>query len=324
MMKRKLAAILLAASTMMVLSSCGDKQPEGTPAVKVNDEIITQETIDRRFEQTCAMYGLDAADENIAYLKNSVQEGIIDERLVLQEAARRGIQAKDEDVQALLDAESKNYASQEEFEKNLSYLKFTMDEYQQLAKEQVIFNTILQQETDAMEDIDVRAYYDQHPEQFTQEQVRASHILVETLEEANDIIAKLNDGADFAQLAQENSLDGSAASGGDLGYFGRGRMVAPFEAAAFSQEIGTFSQTPVESEFGYHIILVTDKIEPELMSFEEVEASLTESLKSQQQQVAINTFLDKLRSEAKIEYLNTPSVDESDANNDEGELPKNE
>jgi len=88
--------------------------------------------------------------------------------------------------------------------------------------------------------------------------VRASHILVKTEEEAKDLLAKLNEGADFGELAEEHSLCPSKRDGGDLGYFGKGMMVKPFEDAAFAMEAGEVSQ-PVETQFGWHLIKLTDK-----------------------------------------------------------------
>ncbi|MFC2083306.1 peptidylprolyl isomerase, partial [Candidatus Bipolaricaulota bacterium] len=93
------------------------------------------------------------------------------------------------------------------------------------------------------------------------EQVRASHILVETREEAEQILDQLSEGADFANLAREHSTDpGSGAKGGDLNWFGLGTMVAPFEEAAFSLLVGETSDI-VETDFGYHIILLTERQE---------------------------------------------------------------
>ena len=90
------------------------------------------------------------------------------------------------------------------------------------------------------------------------EKLRASHILVETKEEANKLYDEIKGGKDFADVAAMVSLCPSGAAGGDLGYFERGMMVKPFEDAAFSLNIGELSR-PVETQFGWHLILVTDK-----------------------------------------------------------------
>ena len=88
--------------------------------------------------------------------------------------------------------------------------------------------------------------------------VRASHILVETEEEAKDLLQKIEEGADFGELAQEHSLCPSKRDGGDLRFFGKGMMVKPFEDAAFSLEVGQVSE-PVQTQFGWHLIKLTDK-----------------------------------------------------------------
>ena len=88
-------------------------------------------------------------------------------------------------------------------------------------------------------------------------QVRASHILVSTEQDARNILGQLNAGKKFAELAKQYSSCPSGAKGGDLGFFTRGRMVPEFEAAAFSLKTGQVSE-PVKTAFGYHIIMVTD------------------------------------------------------------------
>lgn len=88
--------------------------------------------------------------------------------------------------------------------------------------------------------------------------VRASHILVKTEAEAKELITQINNEEDFANLATQHSLCPSGANGGDLGFFPRDMMVKPFEDAAFSLEIGKVSE-PVQTQFGWHLILVTDK-----------------------------------------------------------------
>ena len=90
------------------------------------------------------------------------------------------------------------------------------------------------------------------------EKVRASHILVKTEEEALELKKQIKNAEDFARLAAEYSKCPSGARGGDLGFFGRGMMVNPFEEAAFALEIGQVSE-PVETQFGWHLILVNEK-----------------------------------------------------------------
>ena len=89
-------------------------------------------------------------------------------------------------------------------------------------------------------------------------EVRASHILVSTEQEANNLLNQINSGVSFEQLAQKHSQCPSGKSGGDLGFFGRGQMVPAFETAAFSMEPGQVSR-PVQTQFGYHLIKVTGK-----------------------------------------------------------------
>jgi peptidyl-prolyl cis-trans isomerase C len=107
----------------------------------------------------------------------------------------------------------------------------------------------------------VRARYDKEMAAATPvNEVKAAHILVKTKEEAEAIIKELDGGADFAAIAKEKSTDpGSGAAGGDLGYFSAGQMVPEFEKAAFALNPGEYTKTPVESQFGFHIIKLEDK-----------------------------------------------------------------
>ncbi|MCZ2126865.1 MAG: peptidylprolyl isomerase [Anaerolineales bacterium] len=122
----------------------------------------------------------------------------------------------------------------------------------------------------------------------TEEQVRARHILVADEQTAKDVIALLQAGANFADLAREYSKDGSASIGGDLGWFGKGQMVAEFEAAAFALEKpGDYTQTPVASQFGYHIIQLIGK----------QDRPLSESSFQSARNVALQDWLTKARDE---------------------------
>ncbi|XAZ23106.1 peptidylprolyl isomerase [Sinorhizobium sp. B11] len=125
---------------------------------------------------------------------------------------------------------------------------------------------------DTVTDADVKARYDKEVAALPkQEEVHARHILVKTEDEAKDVIKQLDAGKDFAELAKEKSTDPNKDDGGDLGYFTRGRMVKQFEDAAFSLEKGTYSKTPVKTDFGYHVIKVEDKRDSPPPPFEQVQ-----------------------------------------------------
>lgn len=152
--------------------------------------------------------------------------------------------------------------------------------------------------TDRVTEEALEAYYEAWlADNPVQPEIRARHILVETEELALDLIAQLNDGAAFADLAREYSTDpGSGPRGGDLGYFPRGVMVPDFEEAAFALEPGSHSAEPVESRFGWHIILVEDAREPEPPSFAEMRDELANEFVQQE----IRTIVEALRAEADI------------------------
>jgi peptidyl-prolyl cis-trans isomerase C len=128
-------------------------------------------------------------------------------------------------------------------------------------------------------------------------EVRARHILVKEKAEAEAVIAELQGGADFAELAKKRSTGPSGPNGGDLGYFPRGAMVPAFENAAFALEAGSFTQTPVQTQFGWHIILVEEKRIAEAPTIEELAPQLRQNLISQN----LGRLLDSLRTNARIE-----------------------
>lgn len=134
----------------------------------------------------------------------------------------------------------------------------------------------------------VRAEYDAFAAEFVPEdEIRASHILVETEQEANDLKTQIDGGADFVALAKEHSIDPGAANGGDLGFFGRGMMVPPFEEAAFAlAEPGAVS-APVQSQFGWHIIQLEEKRQSAPPAFEQVAPQI-------QNQLLMDTFTAKV------------------------------
>jgi peptidyl-prolyl cis-trans isomerase C len=150
----------------------------------------------------------------------------------------------------------------------------------------------------AVSDADAKQIYDEKISKMKPEQeVHARHILVETKEEAEEVIKRLKNGEDFATVADEKSKD-TNAKGGDLGFFTRGQMLKPFEDAAFALEPGQISE-PVQTQFGWHVIKVEEKRDQPLPSYDEVkEAIMGQLIQQKAQQVVTN-----LRDSATIDIV---------------------
>ena len=148
------------------------------------------------------------------------------------------------------------------FQKRLEFLK-----------DRSLHNAYFQKNVIAnISDEDVKARFEKEIAAVEPEQeLRARHILVKTAEEANAIIAELDGGADFVELAKTKSTGPSGPQGGDLGFFGKGQMVPPFEAAAFALEAGAYTKSPVQTQFGFHVIKLEEKRDRPLPKFEEVQ-----------------------------------------------------
>lgn len=254
-MKKKIVLLVLGIFLISSLAGCGNKVPAGTVAT-VNGEPISQEELDvnyNQFLQLYQFYGYDVAEDDVKVeARNTMLENLINQKLLLQEADKRGLAVTDEEVEKEINdlVETSYGGNQSELETAVSQAGMTMDYFKQSKKEESIITKLQEDLANNPEIVDV---------------IQAKHILVDTEDEANDIIAQLDSGADFSEIAKEKSTDtGSAAEGGELGYFAvtgetTSKMVDEFSSAAQAQEIGEYSKTPVKSQFGYHIILVEDK-----------------------------------------------------------------
>lgn len=138
----------------------------------------------------------------------------------------------------------------------------------------------------------VQAVYDAQFAEFTpQPEYRAAHILVEDEAKANDLLAQIEGGADFAELAKANSIDGSAAEGGELGWFGLGRMVPEFEEAVVGMKTGEVAG-PIQTQFGWHLIKLEETRESTPPTLDEVRPQIEDQLRQEQVQAAIAELRD--------------------------------
>ena len=150
-------------------------------------------------------------------------------------------------------------------------------------------------------------------DETSREEIKASHILLDTQNEAVEVIKMLNNGDDFAEVAKNKSTGPSGPSGGDLGWFKRGQMVPPFENAAFSLGQNEISQKPIQTQFGWHVIKVFEKRIPQAPSYENMKNNLIQDLErkivsKKIQDLRNNALIEKLSSSELEPLLNLPSI----------------
>ena len=173
------------------------------------------------------------------------------------------------------------------------------EEFQKLYREFIFGHSIGQMfKTITVTDEECEAYYNENKDQFKEEMIRAAHILVEEEDQAKELLAAIEAGADFHELASSNSKCPSGARGGDLGDFGRGQMVPEFEQAAFELKIGEISNV-VKTQFGYHLIKLLDK--NEMVPFTDVKGQIQQYLITKKQNEMYSSFTQGLKSKYKVE-----------------------
>lgn len=243
-------------------------------------------------------------------------DSLIAQELLYQAAKSVHIADLDNKVEEKINAAKARFGTPEAFEKALAQSKMTEQELKDRMTREVMIGAYLEQEISAKITItpeQAKQFYDANPDMFKKpESVHASHILIgvdpkATPEEkqaarqkANDLHAKIKGGADFAEIAKAESTCPSAKKGGDLGTFGPGQMVKPFEDAAFSLENGAVSDV-VETQFGYHIIKSQGKTPGETVPFDQVQEKIQMHLKTAETQKQLAAKVEALKQAAKIE-----------------------
>lgn len=262
----------------------------GETVAVVNGEPVLK---DELFEIMYAQGGSDALEQLIA------------RKLIAQEAERAGISVTEEELDQEVDsivAESFQ-GSREEFLNVLEFYGITEQSFRDDARLNLLVRKLALSKIETTEE-DLIGFFEANINLFEGlETVEARHILVETEDEAGEILAQLRDGEDFAALAEAHSLDQSNKdNAGYLGTFGRGEMVSEFEEAAFNMEIGDISE-PVQTTFGFHIIELLDRTEKVEVAYDDVSDEVEEALIEQRVPQVINELVQELYEAAEIEYL---------------------
>ncbi|MGM0875560.1 MAG: peptidylprolyl isomerase [Bacillota bacterium] len=229
---------------------------------------------------------------------------LITKNLIEQEVEKEKVSVSKKDIDAELQELIESYGGEETFNQQLATSGLTMEDVESDVKTNLQIEKILEPLIE-ITDEEMQTYFDENKDSLAKsKQVKASHILVEDEATAKEVKEKINAGEDFAELAKEYSTDtASAESGGDLGFFGEGSMVAEFEKAAFSMKVDEISE-PVKSEYGYHIIKVMDKQEASEAKFDDSKEEIKGILFDEKMATEYTTWLEEKKEEYKIKnYL---------------------
>lgn len=285
---RKIILLMLVLALGVFAGACEKAEEPGEVEVvaKINDVEITR---DEFYDYLIQQNGPE------------VLEALILEKMVMMEVEANDVEITEEAIQEELTEMKNSYGGDEAFEEALVYYGFTEESVMNNIRLNLGIEALMEPYIDITED-EVLQYFIANKEEFdTTEQVNASHILVDTEEEAMDIKQQLDEGGDFAELAAEYSKDPSnAGQGGALGFFGRGQMVAPFEEAAFSMEPGEISE-PVQTDFGYHIIRIEEKTEGQEAKLEDVSDEIREILKEEKMNSAYSVWYEDVQEKYEVE-----------------------
>jgi peptidyl-prolyl cis-trans isomerase C len=288
-------------------------------AAMVNGTVISVDELNSEVDQAkrrMAQQGRPVQETDDAKMKGQILDRLIEQQLLYAQSKKEGIKIADKTIDEHLAKLKARFPSQQEFEKALKQMNLTEASLKEKTREGMAIQELITKEVASkvtISDAEVEKFYKSHPEFFKQpEQVKASHILIKSEDKDDqakkdaakkkieDIQKKVKNGGDFASLAKEYSEGPSGKQGGDLGFFGRGQMVKPFEDAAFALEPGQVSDI-VKTRFGYHLIKVTDKKAAGTVPLKDVKEKIRGYLKQQKVNTALEAYIKKLKEGAKIE-----------------------
>lgn len=323
------AAALVALVTLVSLAvGCGKKESSdarsGPAIARVNGAEIHEADVTREVNHLVAVMGpagtqVRSDAQQMAQLRTNAVQNLVDRVLLIEHAKNDNLMPTDEDVKVEMDRVRAAYPDSASFLARLNQLSMSVEDVQTEIRTNLCIRRLVEKNSAGIPSAtkeDAAKYYQDNPTEFvTPDEVRASHILIAAAEtegpearaaaheKAAKVLAELRGGRDFAEAAKEHSGDpGSAANGGDLGFFTRGRMVPEFEQSAFSLKVGEISDV-FDTGFGSHILKVTDRRDSRTLPLDEVQDKIVEYLDRTKGDRAIRSLIEDARTKAKIEVL---------------------
>ncbi|MCJ8009955.1 peptidylprolyl isomerase [Lederbergia wuyishanensis] len=260
-------------------------------AANVGGEKITQAELN---DVLVKRYGQDTLDS------------LIEKKVIELEAKKEKVKISDKEKEEEMNQYIEQYGGKDAFDAALKQSGLSKKDIEQDVIQYLSIKKMLEPKIKITED-DMKKYFEENKDSFDEkEQVQASHILVDDEKTAEEVEKKIKEGKDFAELAKEYSKDpGSAQNGGDLGYFGKGKMVKEFEDKAFSMKIGEISE-PVKTEHGYHIIKLTGKKAAKDAKYEDHKDEIKDTLFNKELQSQYQPWLEGIK--AKYDIKNNLKV----------------
>jgi peptidyl-prolyl cis-trans isomerase C len=285
-------------------------------SIKINDQIIPDWAIERQAEALFenVAKGMPGKPREIIMISalDLAKERLIDQALMAQEIRKRKYKVDSVELQKKIKLWMKQNGGKKAFEKIKNPMIKNHDDLKRELSDQMRFNQLLEEESqcDPASEADALKYYEDRPELFrTEEMLAASHLLKmaktdeefdQALEAVKSLRKRLQKGEDFTEMVRAESDD--KGNDGNLGTFGKGRMVPEFEQAAYALEAGELSE-PVRTQFGWHLIQLHEKIPSKVTPFEEIKEKVIEYLTERKKDKVFEEFLDGLKAQATIEEV---------------------
>jgi len=258
--------------------------------------------------------GTKIPPDRLARIEQNILKRLIEKELIDQAVKAAGVEVPAADIEAGFEEYKKRFQSEEQFENYLKHGRVTKESIEERIQDRRALELLLEKQGEmAVDDAAAKEFYEKNERFYTEKAgVRASHILIKlaqnaskedeakAMEKVKKAQEMLKGGEDFGEVAKKMSEGPTAPKGGDLGFFGEGRMVKEFQDAAFAMKVNDVSE-PVRTRFGFHIIKVTDKREDRKKSFDEVKDQIVKSLKNKKFFTERRKLLADLEKKAKVE-----------------------